>query len=170
VAASVTAKSLPDMLSVFAAVSDAASAAQNRASTTASAGAASSDSIFTPPSTGRQERRARASLLRRMSLLGSVFPLPGTLSLGSGPTCWRWCSRGPDPLFDQGGQTGSEQNYYSSSSARNGSNLAKERNNALSDPAPHLISRSRILRPPRLNRALSWGQIQEGRRRVHLLR
>jgi hypothetical protein len=83
VAASVTAKSLPDMLSVLAAVSDATSAAQNRASTTANAGAASSDSISTPPSTVRQDRRAQASLLRRRGLLGSVFPLSGSLYLTS---------------------------------------------------------------------------------------
>jgi hypothetical protein len=41
VAASVTAKSLPDMLSALATASVAAPAAQNRASTTASAGTAS---------------------------------------------------------------------------------------------------------------------------------
>jgi hypothetical protein len=56
-AASVTAKSLPDMLGAFAAVSDAASGAQNRAST--SAGVASSVSISIPPA---GDERGDASL------------------------------------------------------------------------------------------------------------
>uniref|UniRef100_A0A0A9DCU9 Uncharacterized protein n=2 Tax=Arundo donax TaxID=35708 RepID=A0A0A9DCU9_ARUDO len=82
--ASVTAKSLPDMLSVLATASEAASAAQNRVSTTASAGAASS--ISTPPPRAHRHRRTATEGPTRPHVVRSLLLLLRRRAAGSNVT------------------------------------------------------------------------------------